>query len=188
MEGTLAGRSGELLRCVAARGAFQMDEVSNRLIATLLEESDRGLVLAGAAFLDEALGDLLSAAFRTDLSKADRKSLFTHLGPLNSMSSRTIVAFALSLIDSGTRDSLDQIRAIRNHFAHFAGTAELPVTEIERLLEAGEPSLKLAVAAFGSSNDPRFSSQRVKIGISIVSLWAKIRHLTEQLGSGGWHK
>ena len=158
-----------------------MDDDSNRLITTLLEESDRGLVLAGAAFLDDALFELLSTTLRVNLSKKDEDSLFTHFGPLSSMSSRSLVAYALELIDEQMRRSLDQVRKIRNHYAHFAGITTLPDEDIERLLDLGEPSIKLAVGEFGDSADPKFSDKRVKVTLCIVSLWAKIRHKSEEL-------
>src|SRR6185369_4843044 len=123
-----------------------MDDDSTRLITTLLEESDRGLVLAGAAFLDDARSELLAATLRVNLSKKDKDSLFTHSGPLSSMSSRSLVAYALELIDEDMRKSLDQLRKIRNHYAHFAGITTLPREDIERLLELGEVSLMVAVA------------------------------------------
>ena len=158
-----------------------MDDDSNRLIATLLEESDRGLILAGVAFLDDALSEMLATRFRGDLSKRDKGSLFTHFGPLSSMSSRSLVAYALELIDEQMRGSLDEVRKIRNQFAHFAGITTLPKKEIENLLSMGEPSLKLGVVAFGDSADPKFSDERVKVTLCIVSLWAKIRHKTAEL-------
>lgn len=157
-----------------------MDELSNKLISSLLMESDRGLVLAGAAFLDEALFDLLSTTFRADLSKNDRDALFTHLGPLSSMSSRSLVAYAVGLVDEETRRSLDLVRRIRNSFAHFAGVSTLPAEDIERLLDLGDSSLRTAVRAFGSSDDPTFSEARVKVTLCIVSLWAKLRHKTAE--------
>jgi hypothetical protein len=57
----------------------------------------------------------------------------------------------------------------------------LPGEDIERLLELGEVSLKVAVGEFGNSADPKFSDERVKLTLCIVSLWAKIRHKTEEL-------
>jgi len=158
-----------------------MDQDSKRLIETLLGESDRGIVLAGAAFLDEALEDLLTAAFRDNLSNHHKKSLFTHFGPLSSMSSRTLIAYAFNLIDEKMRDCLDQVRSIRNHFAHFAGPTALPLDEIDRLLSTSDPSLNLAVAAFGDPKNPKFSDARVKITLCIVSLWAKIRNKAKEI-------
>lgn len=158
-----------------------MDDASTKLKDTLLEESDRGLVLAGAGFLDHALRELLAAAVRCDLSKKDIEKIFERGGPLNSLWSRTLVAYALRLIDDKMRISLDRLRDIRNHFAHYAGITPLPATEIDDLLGLGEPSLKLAVVAIGNSEDAKFSDPRVKISLCIVSLWAKIKHRSEEL-------
>lgn len=159
-----------------------MDDESAKLFETLLNESERGLVLAGVAFLDDALRELLTAAFRGDLSKQDRKQLFTHFGPLSSLSSRTVLAYALNLIDERTRLSLDHLRTkIRNHFAHYAGLTPLPEEDIDKLLDLGEPSIKHGVVAFGISDDPKFSEPRVKLTLCIVSLWAKIQHKTKQI-------
>src|SRR5258707_6979450 len=99
-----------------------VDDDSDKLFDTLLRESDRGLVLAGAAFLDDALRELLTAALRGNLSKRDRNQLFTHFGPLSTFSGRTLMAYGLGLIDERTRNSLDHLRSkIRNHFSHYSG-------------------------------------------------------------------
>lgn len=162
--------------------AITMDDESNKLFNTLLNESDRGLVLAGAAFLDDALRELLAATIRGDLSKQDRNQLFTHFGPLSTFSGRTLVAYALNLIDERTRQSLDHLRTkIRNHFAHYAGLTPLPKGDIDKLLDLGEPSIKRAVDAFGISDDPKFSELRVKLVLCVVSLWAKINRAIKEI-------
>ncbi len=87
------------------------------------------------------------------------------------------MAYGLGLIDERTRNSLDHLRSkIRNHFAHYAGLTPLPKEDVDKLLDLGEPSIKLGVAAFGNLNDPKFTDTRVKISLSMVSLWAKIKH------------
>jgi hypothetical protein len=161
-----------------------MNDESEKLMGTLLQESDRGLVLAGAAFLDNALKDLLDAAFCPALSKHDRKQLFGQSGPLSSMYSRTLLAYAFQLIDEPMRNSLDLLRDVRNHFAHYAGLTVLPSDRIDQLLELGHESLKLGVEAFGSSEDPKFSGERIKVSMCIVSMWAKLRHKSIEIRTG----
>jgi len=94
-----------------------------RLVKTLLEESDRGAVLAGAAYLDEDLRRLLRRAFQS-LSDADDE-LAQLLGdeknlnaPLQTFSARTQVARAMGLISSIEARALGKVRKLRNKFAH----------------------------------------------------------------------
>ena len=90
-------------------------------VESLARESDRGLVLVGAARLDTLLEKLL----RTKLLKCAHSSkgdldwlLANPLAPLRSFGVRTRLANALGLISGPARKSLDAIRDIRNMCAH----------------------------------------------------------------------
>ncbi|MBN2583085.1 MAG: hypothetical protein JXL80_08455 [Planctomycetes bacterium] len=83
---------------------------------TLSAESDRGMVLVGAAFLDAGLEALLRARL---VDAPDEVGRLTDLdGPLSSFGSRIRLAFCLGLISREERDDLDLARKIRNNFAH----------------------------------------------------------------------
>ncbi len=84
----------------------------------LTEESDRGCALFAAAYLDEALGELLRASFVA--SKEMGEELFEGTAPLATFSSRIKLAFYLGKISRACRGDFDLIRKIRNDLAHSA--------------------------------------------------------------------
>lgn len=88
----------------------------------LTAESDRGLVLAGCAFLDDSLETLLSAAF---LDKPKHvQALLSIDRPLGSFSSRIKIAYLLGLLEDGEYRDLELIRTIRNNSAHTHGKVD----------------------------------------------------------------
>ena len=99
-------------------------ERHNAVIGMLREESDRGAVLVGAAFLDDLLQELLAAFFVDPASLSSAKErdrlngLFQPNGAAGSFSSRITLAYALGLISKRDCDDLNLVREIRNDFAH----------------------------------------------------------------------
>jgi hypothetical protein len=95
------------------------DEVFGNLnsLGRLLEEQDdRGLVLSLAAFAEDALGNLLKAFM---LPVATSAQLVDGFGaPLGDFSSRIKAAYSLGLVTKGQFSDLEQLRKIRNLFAH----------------------------------------------------------------------
>lgn len=85
----------------------------------LITESDRGCALYAAAYIETALGEMLAACMVQNPNiKAD---LFKSNGPLSTFSSRIKMAYYLGKISPSERKDLDNIRDIRNDFAHDAG-------------------------------------------------------------------
>ena len=78
-------------------------------------ESDRACAVLGAALIDERLKQMFDR--RLHYSNAE---LLRHSGALGSFSSRISVARALTWITDDVRFDLDQVRNIRNDFAHNA--------------------------------------------------------------------
>lgn len=88
----------------------------NTLGALLHELDDRGLVLSLAAFAEEALGTLLKAfMLPTDTSN---QLVDGFNAPLGTFSSRIKAAYSLGLITKEQFSDLEQLRKIRNYFAH----------------------------------------------------------------------
>lgn len=83
-------------------------------------ESDRGLAMVAAAWLDESLETLLrSAMLKGDKIEKDvLQPLFRSEGPLGSFAGKTRICYALELIDEETFVNLGIIRLVRNDFAH----------------------------------------------------------------------
>ena len=92
-----------------------------QFIQVLATESDRGMILAGAAYIDNSLRRLLESQLVEDSSIG---KLFEYNGPLGTFSSRTDLAFALGLIDRGIQCDIHLIRKIRNECAH----TDLPIS------------------------------------------------------------
>jgi mannitol operon repressor len=89
-------------------------------------ESDRGCVLVGASFLDEALELLLRSRMSTNpaVIKKSIDPLFSSgHGPLASFWAKTELCQALGLIEDWEYEDLMRIRKLRNLFAHSHGSA-----------------------------------------------------------------
>jgi hypothetical protein len=78
-------------------------------------ESDRACAVLGAALLDARLESLYNRRLRSF-----KEELLSSNGPLAAFSARIRVARALAWISEDVRFDLDQIRSIRNEFAHNA--------------------------------------------------------------------
>lgn len=88
----------------------------NQLTASLHNLDERGLILALAAFAEDALGTLLMAfMLPTD---ATRQLLEGFNAPLGTFSSRIKAASALGLVTKEQFEDLEHLRKIRNDFSH----------------------------------------------------------------------
>ena len=76
-------------------------------------ESDRACAVLGAALLDARLESLYNRRLHSF-----KDELLSNSGPLGAFSARIKVACALAWIGEDVRFDLDQIRSIRNEFAH----------------------------------------------------------------------
>jgi DNA-binding MltR family transcriptional regulator len=83
---------------------------------TLTDETDRGVALVCAAYLEEELKRLLQKAFVDVPAVVDQ--LFKGTGPLATFSSRIDLAFTVGLISRESHRALHLIRKTRNDFAH----------------------------------------------------------------------
>lgn len=88
----------------------------NDLNRMLDEMDERGLVLSLAAFAEDALGSLLTAFMLPTSTTAQLIEGFN--APLGNFSSRIKAAYSLGLIRKEQFDDLEQLRKIRNLFAH----------------------------------------------------------------------
>jgi hypothetical protein len=101
-----------------------------KLVASLGQESDRGLVLSCAALIDLYLGKIIRAFLVDD---KDVDELFEGpYAPLSSLSAKTKMAYCLGLISNKERKEIDAVRKVRNVFAHeYAPDFEHP--EVKKL-------------------------------------------------------
>jgi len=83
---------------------------------TLSVETDRGVALVCAAYLDEELRALLEKTFVNVPNTVGK--LFEGTGPLATFSSRIDLTFAVGLLSGESHRALHLIRKVRNEFAH----------------------------------------------------------------------
>jgi DNA-binding MltR family transcriptional regulator len=105
-------------------------------VANIKNESDRGMVLITAVFLEECLEFILRCHFAN--SKRRKKSiepLFEGFGPLSSFSGKISLCYAFSLISDAIEHDLHTIRKIRNQFAHSVSTDGFADPKFGELIE-----------------------------------------------------
>lgn len=96
--------------------------------AALSKETDRGCALFAAAYLDNALSDLLYCTLAYD--KKIETDLFTGTAPLSSFSSRIKLAFYLGKISKVEKRDMELVRKVRNEFAHSADNISFETPKI----------------------------------------------------------
>lgn len=85
--------------------------------SSLDRETDRGVALICAAYVEDQLKELLEGEF-VDLPKVV-DNLFNHNGPLGTFSAKIDICLVMGLIGQDMHRGLHLIRKIRNTFAHF---------------------------------------------------------------------
>ncbi len=100
-------------------------------------ESDRGLALVAAEFMDITLEKLLLARFASGIKQRPKlvKLLFEGFGPLSTFSARIGVSYAFDLLEDWMASDLDLIRRIRNEFAHSLESKTFRDPEITRMVD-----------------------------------------------------
>jgi Mannitol repressor len=88
----------------------------NRLHRFLTHLDERGLILALAAFAENALGDLIKAFLLP--SECATQLLDGFNAPIGTFSTRIKMAYSLGLITNQQYEDFDRFRRIRNEFAH----------------------------------------------------------------------
>lgn len=109
-----------------------------RCATDLGKESDRGCVLIVCALLDDLLVLLFKTMFRASSmpSKHDVDMLLTQPNaPLGSLATRSRMAFCLGVVSKETRMALDEIRRLRNQYAHEWASSSLSEEDLARLLQ-----------------------------------------------------
>ncbi len=98
------------------------------------ESSDRAKVIIMVAQIDH-LFDLKLKEFYSKGNKDARKKLFSEGGPFSSFSSKVNIAFCSGWIDSDIYHDIEQLRKIRNCFAHGFENLTLNSPTIRKYVE-----------------------------------------------------
>ncbi|RZJ44618.1 MAG: transcriptional regulator [Brevundimonas sp.] len=100
-------------------------------IEALNGESDRGVAIVGCSYLDTMLGRILQAFCAPNAAAA--RLVIGIAAPLGSFSAKITAAHALGLVSEAEVRELDQLRRIRNEFAHQVDCA-LSSPKVRKLL------------------------------------------------------
>jgi DNA-binding MltR family transcriptional regulator len=95
----------------------------------LHDESDRGFALTAAAWIDDAIEEVIRSRFVENKKAADE--LLTGDAPLATLSARIKLLYCMGIITEEVRKDLNIIRAIRNLFAHERGRVTFDTREIK---------------------------------------------------------
>ncbi|MEP5833553.1 MAG: hypothetical protein ABJ383_05900, partial [Balneola sp.] len=99
---------------------FDYEEIRSlriKLIKEAFNESNRGFLLVGTAYVEEQLTKLIDD-FLPNQSKSYRKKLFEYPGQLSSLSSKIELAYCFRIIGEKLYNSLNILRKLRNDVAH----------------------------------------------------------------------
>ena len=87
------------------------------LVSEIESQSDRGVAIIGASWVEEALRVAIKSKLECD-DEAVWNKLFENSGPLSSFSAKIDIARLLGIFDRDVYSGLHAIRKIRNEFAH----------------------------------------------------------------------
>jgi DNA-binding MltR family transcriptional regulator len=188
----------KLLSDTADDGNTMRDE----LFEALSRESDRGLILVSASYLDEALERLLRARFLIEhkKSKSMIDPLFNTFGPLSTFSAKIKVSYAIDLIEKWVYRDFEILRKLRNEFAHSIGPAVFDSAEVVKLteklvgadhavtaMERKKPETvklpKKKAAKKGSKTDSKAIMERFRIIMTVAYIGGLLHFRTQYLGS-----
>ena len=96
----------------------------------LVKETDTGIAIISAAYIDECLKALLGLHVDTSSRQIFNK-IFDFSGPLGTFSSRIDLAFGFNFISKQTHQRINSIKNIRNEFAHNPFGVSFNTTEIK---------------------------------------------------------
>lgn len=99
---------------IIEKGSDYWEEI---IISEYKTESDRGAVLISISFIDELLGAILEKKLVQVKSKK-KERILNNLNPISSFSSKSNLCFRLGIISDKFLNILDNLRQIRNEFAH----------------------------------------------------------------------
>jgi len=174
----------------------------DELFEALSKESDRGVVLMSASFLEEALEALLRARFsiRHPKSKTSIKPLFNSFGPLSTFSAKITICYAMDMIGKWMYEDLGIVRKLRNEFAHSVGVArfdlpaavqlterlkaaDLAVTTITKEAAGTRKTEKTKSAKKSRSKPTKANMERTRFEMSVSFIGALLYFLTRVLSS-----
>ncbi|MBK1681768.1 hypothetical protein CKO20_15455 [Rhodocyclus tenuis] len=99
------------------------------MVPSFNKESDRGAAILAGSFLEHYLGLFLKSK---TVDEAVSEKLFSSMGPLSTFSQRIAIAYAFGFIDKQSYAALENIRKIRNYFAHHPVNGSFEDEEVKK--------------------------------------------------------
>jgi hypothetical protein len=118
------------------RARYQNDDDVAASVADLSAESDRGAIMIAATQVEDMLEHRIVQLMPNALaSEPLRKKVFEIDGPIASFSRKTLVAFAMGIIDERYKDLIELVREIRNACAHSRKPISMKTPELRAICE-----------------------------------------------------
>jgi DNA-binding MltR family transcriptional regulator len=157
-------------------------EPKEEIRTVLLEETDRGCVLAAHGFLDDGLERLLRGRFLNQSKQAQDlvKKLFGDgpQPPLQSFKLKLVMARVLMLFDERSFDAMSKLNTLRVHFAHHPGRVTLNDDRVTAIYNELHPKCKADMrereASGKQTTAPGLSPARIRFINVILQLNAVI--------------
>jgi hypothetical protein len=108
------------------------DQIDSFLVE-LKKQTDRGAALIAGAVLDEILEMAISARL-INVGSDRHDALFGRTRPLDSLSAKIELAYALGVFENAFRIQLDIIRDVRNAFAHRIEAIDFEHPDVTKIL------------------------------------------------------
>ena len=99
----------------AANERYSLEKL-NRFMSEIRKQDDQAMVLSLATFLEDTLGRLLLAYFRS--CKATKELVEGFNAPLGTFGSRIKAVYAFGMVTDDQFKDMEILRKVRNHFAH----------------------------------------------------------------------
>lgn len=124
----------------------------------LLNESDRGAVLVATSFVEEAMEHLLRAVFTAKSPNKNSEEFVPQIEQLlepgtrssiGDFASRISVSFVIGIIDSDMKQSLDELRELRNSYSHRKKKGGKPELTSEILHKISSPIIGPGIIDIG---------------------------------------
>ena len=151
-----------------------------QVMRELEKQTDRGVAIIGAAYLEERLEESLRAAFtdriehvKIDGSKVSGR-LFKGTGPLVSFSAKIDALFALGLVGERSFHDLHLVREIRNAFAHTSDPLSFRSAKIVYCCR--KLWLPANILGFGAAAPPTDPKEQFLVAVHMLYnfLWSEL--------------
>jgi DNA-binding MltR family transcriptional regulator len=142
-----------------------------RVIKELEGQSDRGVAIVGAAYLEERLAEAIRSRFVSSASSQVTKKLFEGYGPLTTLNAKIDIAHSLGLLGIHSLQDAHSIRKIRNEFAHTADP--LGFNDLAIATKCADLWLPANILWFGATTPPQ--EPRDQYITATVMLWNLIQ-------------